>query len=107
MTDQKAKLIHVLNQCQFNKSFQERRKLDAMINQVCQDSATLYDIKHHSDYVHITLWNSNNDLITIAFFDDNHIILCLSCGCDYRMFNDGYNIQYSEIKSLLIKDNNQ
>lgn len=104
MTDPKENLIHILNQCQFNKSFRDSRKLSNFIDKVSKDNVRFHKVIAHDDYLSVSLWTDNDELLLVSLFDDNHIILVLPCGCDHRLFNDSQNMQYDEIRALLLSE---
>lgn len=107
MDTNKAKLIHVLNQCHKNKSFNQLNLLLTSVNYLMADNTIVTNLIE-TDYNSIKATLSNGyDMICINFYHDNTIGLTLPYSGLFIVCNDSSNIQYDEIKSLLLKDSNQ
>lgn len=103
----KAKLIHVLNQCHKNKSFNQTNLVLTAVNYLLVDNTKVINLIE-TDYNSIKATLSNGyDMICINFYHDNTIGLTLPYSGLFIVYNDSSNIQYNEIKSLLLKDINQ
>lgn len=102
MTDQKAKLIHVLNQCHKNKSFNQLNLVMTAVNYLLADNTIVTNLIE-TDYNSIKATLSNGyDMICINFYHDNTIGLTLPYSGLFIIYNDCDNIQYDEIKSILL-----
>ena len=99
----KTKLLNVLNQCIYNKPIADYQAIMELINSINDDSVTNLNIRFNDTSVYISMFNSDYKLISISFTDSNKMLFCLPDDVikTYVIENDGYNIQYNEIKDLL------
>lgn len=104
MTDNKAKLINVLNQCHQNKSFNQFNLVLTAVNYLLSDDTKVVELIE-TDYnsIKVNLVNGY-DTIIINFYHDNTIGLTLPYSGLFIINNDSYNIQYNDIKSILLND---
>lgn len=100
----KDKLLTVLNQCIYNKSIADYTAIIELINSINDDNVKNIDITFNDTNVYVSMFNDYK-LISMSFTDSNKILFCLpdNVSKTYVMDNDGYNIQYDDIKALLIK----
>ena len=101
----KVKLISILNQCIYNKYIADFNAIIKLINSVNDDSVADINIKFNDTSVYISMFNSDYKLISISFTDNNMLLFCLpdNVSKTYVIDNDGYNMQYDDIKALLSK----
>ena len=99
----KAKLISALNQCVYNKTIADYTAINELINSINDDSVKDLNISFNDTSIYISMFNSDYKLISISFTDSNKMLFCLPDDVikTYVIENDGYNIQYNEIKDLL------
>lgn len=102
----KNKLISILNQCIYNKAIEDYTAIIKLINSVNDDDIIDINIEHSKTGIYVSMFNSNYKLISISFTDNNMLLFCLPDNVikTYVMDNCSYNIQYDEIKDLLISD---
>lgn len=107
----KNKLINILNQCIFNKSFNDYKKVEKFIITLQNYDIIFNNIENivydvDDEFIFISFWTTYNDnrkLISVMFNSDNYITISQICGCEDVLFNCSYNIQYDDIKKLLLK----
>ena len=101
----KAKLLTILNQCIYNKPIADYTAIIELINSIDDDSVKDLNISVSDTSVYVSMFNSDYKLISISFTDSNKLLFCLpnNVSKTYIIENCGYNIQYNDIKSLLIK----
>lgn len=110
----KNKLIKVLNQCVFNKPINQFDSITKFIRTLQRDNTCFNTIEHDTkdldlgyESISITLWtdyNSKRKLICIVFNNSEYISIHNECGCTDAFVNDSYNIQYDEIRALLLSE---
>ena len=103
----KASLIKVLSQCTFNKPIHEFMAINSFIKTIENDEVKITTIKQDNysqddKTLFIMLRDSKYKMITILFNTNQFLVIHNSCGCQHVIRNDGYNIQYNEIESLLL-----
>ena len=101
----KNKLINILNQCIYNKSIADFTAINELINSINDDSVTDINIKFNDTSVYISMFNSDYKLISISFTDSNKLLFCLpdDASKTHIIENCSYNIQYDDIKALLVE----
>lgn len=101
----KAKLITVLNQCIYNKSIADFNAINEFINTISNDDITDINIKHSKTGIYVSMFKGYK-LISISFTDNNKLLFCLpdDASKTYIMDNCSYNIQYNDIKALLLDE---
>lgn len=104
MIDNKANLINVLNQCLHNKSFNQFNLVLTAVNYLLSNDTKVIELIH-TDYDSIKAKLMNGyDSIIINFYHDNTIGLTLPYSGLFIINNDSYNIQYDDIKSILLNN---
>lgn len=99
----KTKLLTVLNQCIYNKPIADYKAIVGLINTINDDDISDINIKHSKTGVYVSMFNSDYKLISLSFTDTNKMLFCLPDDSKtYIIKNDGYNIQYDDIKALLL-----
>lgn len=108
----KQNLITVLNQCVFNKPLHEFNAITNFIRSIQPKHITINSIEHDTkdidigyEGINITLWTEYQGkckVLSIVFNNSQYIAFNQVCGCQYAMFNSVYNVQYEEIKDLLL-----
>ena len=100
----KDKLISVLSQCASNKSFNQFNLILTMINYLKHDSTTINSVKYNNDeYIAIKLKHAHHYL-SVYFYHNNNITITLPLSGLFIINNDSYNIQYNDIKSILLNN---
>lgn len=101
----KDKLISILNQCIYNKTIEDFNAIVGLINSISDDDITDINIKHSKTGIYVSMFKGYK-LVSISFTDSNKLLFCLSDDASktYIIENCSYNIQYDEIKALLISD---
>lgn len=101
----KTKLLTALNQCIYNKPIADYTAIMEFINSVNDENIKGINIRFNDTSIYISMFNSNYKLISISFTDNNTLLFCLPDNVikTYVMDNCSYNIQYDEIKALLIE----
>lgn len=97
----KTKLLNVLSSCTKNKSFNDFNLLLTIQNYLKLDETSFTSITELYDQVRITL-NGVDYMLIITFYDNNDIGLTLPYSGLFLIPNCPYNMQYDEIKSLLL-----
>lgn len=98
----KNKLLTVLNQCIYNKSIADFNAIVGLINNISDDDITDINIEHNNTSVYVSMFN-DYQLISVSFTDNNMLLFHSpdNISKTYIIENDGYNIQYDDIKALL------
>lgn len=101
----KNKVISVLNQCIYNKSIADYTAIMELINSINDDNVKDLNITFNDTNVYVSMFNDYK-LISMSFTDSNKLLFCLpdNVSKTYVIGNCSYNIQYDEIKALLISD---
>ena len=99
----KAKLLTILNRCIYNKPIADYQALTELINSINDGNVKDLNITFNGTSVYVSMFNNDYKLISISFTDSNKMLFCLpnNISKTYVMENDGYNIQYNDIKALL------
>lgn len=102
----KDKLIAVLNRCVYNKPIEDFKALTELINSINNDNVKDLNIRINDTNVYVSMFNSDYQLISISFTDNNMLLFCLPDNVikTYVIENCSYNMQYNAIKALLIND---
>ena len=101
----KNRLLNVLNRCIYNKSTEDYTAILKLIDSINDDNVKDLNITFNDTSVYVSMFNSDYKLISLSFTDSNKLLFCLpdNISKTYIIENCGYNIQYNDIKSLLIK----
>lgn len=99
----KAKLINVLNQCIYNKSIADFNAINELVNSINDDDITDINIEHSKTGIYVSMFKGYK-LVSVSFTDSNKLLFCLpdNVSKTYIIDNCSYNIQYDEIKALLL-----
>lgn len=99
----KITLLNVLNQCIYNKTIEDFKALTELINSINNENIEDLKIRINDTNVYISMFNSDYQLISMSFTDNNILLFCLPDNVikTYVIENCGYNIQYDDIKALL------
>ena len=99
----KNRLLNVLNRCIYNKSTEDYTAILKLIDSINDDNVRDLNITFNDTSVYVSMFNNDYKLISISFTDSNKLLFCLpdNVSKTYVMENDGYNIQYNDIKALL------
>ena len=102
----KAKLLSILNRCICNKHIADYQAITELINIISNDSVKDLNITFNDTSIYISMFNSDYKLISLSFTDSNKLLFCLpdNFSKTYVIDNDGYNMQYNDIKALLNSD---
>lgn len=102
----KNKLITILNQCIYNKSIADFNVIIELINNINDDKTSDINLSQSSIGVYISMFNDGR-LLSVMFTDNDMLLFSMpsDIGRTYVIENCGYNMQYSDIKSLLNSDN--
>lgn len=108
----KDTLIDILYNCTYNKTFNDFKKVEKIIVTLKNYDLELANIEHNTNDINlgyesifISFWatyQNKRKLISILFNSDNYIAVSQICGCHDTIYNDSYNIQFNDIKNLLI-----
>lgn len=98
----KNKLLNILNQCIYNKSIEDFNVIIELINTINDDKTSYIKLSQSSIGVYISMFNGGK-LFSVMFTDNDVLLFSLpsDIGRTYVIENCGYNMQYSDIKSLL------
>ena len=96
----------ILNQCVFNKTISNFGVITKTVRLLSDKHITFHkldivDYDCNDSGVHIHFKDKDYKLITISFSSSEHISITLGCGCQTTMANDGYNIQYNDIRNII------
>lgn len=103
-------IISILNQCVFNKSISEFDAITKTIRLIQDKDTTIHTLKIidydiNDSNINIQLWCKDTDslksLLSLSFHSDEYIGIILPCNCTHMIFNDSYNIQYNDIRSII------
>ena len=98
----KNKLLTILNQCIYNKSIEDFNVIIELINTINDDKTNAIKLSQSSIGLYISMFNDGK-LFSVMYTDNDKIILSLpnDISKTYVIDNDGYNMQYDDIKALL------
>ena len=99
----KNKLITILNQCIYNKTIEDFNVIINLINTINDDKTSDIKLSQSNIGLYLSMFN-NGRLLSVMFTDNNVLLFSLPSDIikTYVIENCGYNIQYDEIKALLI-----
>ena len=99
----KNKLITILNQCIYNKSIVDFNVIIDLINTINDDKTSDIKLSQSNIGLYISMFN-NGRLLSVMFTDNDALLFTLPDNIikTYIIENCSYNMQYSDIKSLLI-----
>lgn len=99
----KNKLLNILNQCIYNKHIEDFNAIIEIISSINNDNVKNLNITFNDTNIYISMFNSDYQLISMSFTDNNMLLFCLPDNVikTYVIENCGYNMQYNDIKALL------
>lgn len=99
----KNKLLTILNQCIYNKTIADFNVIIELINTVKDDKTSDIKLSQSNIGLYISMFN-NGRLFSVMYTDNNELLFSLpsDIGRTYVIENCSYNMQYDDIKSLLI-----
>lgn len=99
----KNKLITILNQCIYNKSIADFNVIIELINTINDDKTSDIKLSQSNIGLYISMYNDGR-LLSVMFTDNNVLLFSLPSDIikTYAIENCGYNIQYNEIRALLL-----
>lgn len=99
----KAKLLTILNQCIYNKTIADFNVIIELINTINDDKTDDIKLSHSNIGLYLSMFN-NGRLLSVMFTDNDVLLFTLPDNIikTYIIENCGYNIQYSDIKALLV-----
>ena len=102
----KTKLLNILNQCVYNKPIADYTAVMELINSINDDNVKDLNITFNDTSIYISMFNSDYQLISVSFTDNNKLLFCLPDNVikTYVIENCSYNMQYNDIKALLKSD---
>ena len=98
----KNKLLTILNQCIYNKTIEDFNAIIELLNTINDDKTSDIKLSQSSIGVYISMFYDNK-LFSVMFTDNNDLLFSLPSDISktYVIDNDGYNMQYDDIKALL------
>jgi len=98
----KNKLITVLNRCIYNKSIADYTAIMELINNINDDKTSNIKLSQSNIGLYVSMFYDGK-LLSIMFTDNDVLLFSLPSDVSktYVIDNDGYNMQYDEIKALL------
>lgn len=99
----KAKLLTILNQCIYNKSIVDFNVIIELINAINDDKTSDIKLSQSSIGLYVSMHNDGR-LFSVMFTDNNELLFSMPSDISrtYVIENCGYNIQYDEIRALLL-----
>ena len=99
----KDKLLTILNQCIYNKSIADFNVIMDLINTINDDKTSNIKLSQSNIGLYLSMYNDGR-LLSVMFTDNNVLLFSLPDNIikTYIIENCGYNMQYSDIKALLI-----
>lgn len=99
----KNKLLTVLNQCIYNKSIEDFNVIIDLINIINDDKSGDIKITNSNIGLYISAYNDGM-LFSVMFTDNEELMFSLpdDIGRTYVIENCSYNMQYGDIKALLL-----
>lgn len=100
----KNNLIKILINCNFNKSLNDYMLIKDLLKVVESDKTSIKGTKEESGNIFIYLLHGYK-FFSIMYTDNECLVFSFpnSVNVTHYIENDSYNIQYEEIKQLLIK----
>ena len=108
----KDTLIDILYNCTYNKTFNDFKKVEKIIVTLENYDLELANIVHDTNDINfgyesifISFWTTYQNkikLISVLFNSSNYMAISQICGCHDTIYNDSYNVQFNDIKDLLI-----
>lgn len=99
----KNKLINIINQCIYNKSIADYKAIIELINTINDDKTSKIKLSRSNIGLYVSMFYDGK-LLSIMFTDNDVLLFSLPSDISktYVIENCGYNIQYDDIKALLL-----
>ena len=99
----KNKLLTILNQCIYNKSIEDFNVIIDLINTINDDKTSNIKLSQSNIGLYLSMYNDGR-LFSVMFTDNDVLLFSLpnDIGRTCVIENCGYNIQYDEIRALLV-----
>ena len=99
----KNKLLTILNQCIYNKSIVDFNVIIELINTINDDKTSDIKLSQSNIGLYISMYNDGR-LLSVMFTDNDVLLFSLPSDISktYVIENCSYNMQYSDIKALLL-----
>ena len=99
----KNKLLTILNQCIYNKSIADFNVIIELINIINDNKTSDIKLSQSNIGLYISMFYDGR-LLSIMFTDNDVLLFSMpsDISITYVIENCGYNIQYSDIKALLL-----
>lgn len=99
----KNKLLTVLNQCIHNKSIADFNAINELINTVNDDKTSDIKLSQSNIGLYVSMFYDGK-LLSVMFTDNDMLLFSLpnDISRTYVIENCSYNMQYDDIKALLI-----
>ena len=99
----KNKLITILNQCIYNKSIADFNVIIELINTINDDKTSDIKLSQNNIGLYLSMFNDGK-LLSVMYTDNDVLLFSLPSDISrtYVIENCGYNMQYDEIKALLV-----
>lgn len=94
-------LIGILDKCKNNKSLNDFNLILTTINYLKCDETVYKGVEDRDDVIYVVCTN-NLWTLQVSFCKDNRLGITLPYSGLFIIPNDSYDIQYDEIKSILI-----
>ena len=100
----KNKLLTILNQCNYNKTIVDFNVIIELINTINDDKTSDIKLSQSNIGLYISMFYDGK-LLSVMFTDNNMLLFSLpsDIGKTYVIENCGYNMQYSDIRALLLR----
>ena len=99
----KNKLLTILNQCIYNKTIADFNVIIELINTINDDKTSEIKLSQSNIGLYLSMYNDGR-LLSVMFTDNNVLLFTLPDNIikTYVIENCGYNVQYDEIRALLL-----
>ena len=99
----KAKLMNILSQCIYNKTIADFNVIIELINTINDDKTSDIKLSQNNIGLYTSMFYDGR-LFSVMFTDNNDLLFSLPSDISktYVIDNCSYNIQYDDIKALLL-----
>ena len=99
----KNKLLTILNQCIYNKTIEDFNVIIELINTINDDKTNDFKLSQSNIGLYISMYNDGK-LLSIMFTDNDMLLFSMPSDISktYVIYNCSYNMQYDDIKALLL-----
>lgn len=100
----KNKLLTILNQCIYNKSIEDFNVIIELINTINDDKTSDIKLSQSNIGLYVSMFYDGK-LFSVMYTDNDVLLFSMPSDISktYVIDNCSYNMQYSDIKSLLIE----